>query len=121
MRRDGRSRRRGDRGRPAVHERHGRGRHRVGRGVGRSAGADVPLDDPGVSGRHCAVAVGPGGGVTVADLRSTTGTAVDGTELGEQPAPLRPGARLRIGESALRLQSAPGAPDAALATAPDGE
>ncbi|MEU5544055.1 FHA domain-containing protein [Streptomyces sioyaensis] len=89
--------------------------------IGRSADADVPLDDPDVSRLHCAVTVGPDGAVTVADLRSTNGTAVDGTELGEQPAPLRPGALLRIGESALRLQSAPGAPDPALATAPDGE
>ncbi|WP_329155298.1 FtsK/SpoIIIE domain-containing protein [Streptomyces sp. NBC_01456] len=89
--------------------------------IGRSADADVPLDDPDVSRLHCAVTVGPDGAVTVADLRSTNGTAVDGTGLGEQPAPLRPGALLRIGESALRLQSAPGAPDPALATAPDGE
>ncbi|MFE2227441.1 FHA domain-containing protein [Streptomyces kronopolitis] len=89
--------------------------------IGRSADADVPLDDPDVSRLHCAVTVGPDGAVTVADLHSTNGTAVDGTALGERPAPLRPGALLRIGESALRLQSAPGAPDPALATAPDGE
>ncbi|RXS88812.1 FHA domain-containing protein [Streptomyces sp. TM32] len=89
--------------------------------IGRSADADVPLDDPDVSRLHCAVTVGPDGAVTVADLRSTNGTAVDGADLGERPAPLRPGALLRIGESALRLQSAPGAPDPALATAPDGE
>ncbi|MEV6567475.1 FHA domain-containing protein [Streptomyces kronopolitis] len=89
--------------------------------IGRSADADVPLDDPDVSRLHCAVTVGPDGAVTVADLHSTNGTAVDGAALGERPAPLRPGALLRIGESALRLQSAPGAPDPALATAPDGE
>lgn len=89
--------------------------------IGRSADADVPLDDPDVSRLHCAVTVGPDGAVTVADLHSTNGTAVDGSALGERPAPLRPGALLRIGESALRLQSAPGAPDPALATAPDGE
>ncbi len=89
--------------------------------IGRSADADVPLDDPDVSRLHCAVTVEPDGSVYVADLRSTNGTAVDGTELGEQAAPLRPGALLRIGESALRLQAAPSSPDPALGVAPDGE
>ncbi|MFI9046788.1 FtsK/SpoIIIE domain-containing protein [Streptomyces sp. NPDC053427] len=89
--------------------------------IGRSADADVPLDDPDVSRLHCAVTVEPDGSVHVADLRSTNGTAIDGNDLGERPAPLRPGALLRVGESALRLQSSPGAPDPALPAAPDGE
>ncbi|MFH8573817.1 FHA domain-containing protein [Streptomyces sp. NPDC017993] len=89
--------------------------------IGRSADADVPLDDPDVSRLHCAVTVEPDGSVYVADLRSTNGTAVDGADLDEQPAPLRPGTLLRIGESALRLQASPGAPDPALAATPDGE
>ncbi|MGX1757671.1 FHA domain-containing protein [Streptomyces lydicus] len=89
--------------------------------IGRSADADVPLDDPDVSRLHCAVTVEPDGAVYVADLHSTNGTVVDGTDLGERPAPLHPGALLRIGESALRLQSAPASPDPALPTAPDGE
>ncbi|MGW9044791.1 FtsK/SpoIIIE domain-containing protein [Streptomyces lydicus] len=89
--------------------------------IGRSADADVPLDDPDVSRLHCAVTVEPDGAVYVADLRSTNGTTVDGTGLDEQPAPLRPGALLRIGESTLRVQSAPASPDPALQTAPDGE
>ncbi|MFK8846962.1 FtsK/SpoIIIE domain-containing protein [Streptomyces sp. Ac-502] len=89
--------------------------------VGRSAEADVPLDDPDVSRLHCAVTVEPDGSVLVADLRSTNGTAVDGAEVGELPVPLPPGALLRIGESALRLQAAPAEPDPALACAPDGE
>lgn len=89
--------------------------------IGRSADADVPLDDPDVSRLHCTVTVEPDGSVSVADLRSTNGTVVDGTDLDERPAPLRPGALLRLGESALRLQSAPGTPDPALPTAPDGE
>ncbi|MCZ1009659.1 FHA domain-containing protein [Streptomyces lydicus] len=65
--------------------------------IGRSADADVPLDDPDVSRLHCAVTVEPDGAVYVADLHSTNGTVVDGTDLGERPAPLRPGALLRIG------------------------
>ncbi|MEV5592821.1 FtsK/SpoIIIE domain-containing protein [Streptomyces sp. NPDC052496] len=89
--------------------------------VGRSAEADVPLDDPDVSRLHCAVTVEPDGSVLVADLRSTNGTAVGGAEVGERPVPLPPGALLRIGESALRLQAAPAEPDPALVCAPDGE
>ncbi|KOT79622.1 cell division protein FtsK [Streptomyces rimosus subsp. pseudoverticillatus] len=89
--------------------------------VGRSAQADVPLDDPDVSRLHCAVTVEPDGSVLVADLRSTNGTAVGGAEVGEHPVPLPPGALLRIGESALRLTPAPAEPDPALVCAPDGE
>ncbi|WP_438490566.1 FtsK/SpoIIIE domain-containing protein [Streptomyces sp. S186] len=89
--------------------------------IGRSADADVPLDDPDVSRLHCAVTVEPDGSVYVADLRSTNGTAVDGTELGDHAVPLPPGALLRVGESALRLQSPPRTPDPALSATPDGE
>ncbi|WP_052867126.1 FHA domain-containing protein [Streptomyces niger] len=89
--------------------------------IGRSADADVPLDDPDVSRMHCSVTVAPDGAVTVADLHSTNGTAVDGTEIDDHPAPLPPGALLRIGESALRLQPSPASPDATLPATPDGE
>ncbi|WP_347404520.1 FHA domain-containing protein [Streptomyces sp. MST-110588] len=59
--------------------------------IGRSADADVPLDDPDVSRLHCAVTLEPDGSVLVADLRSTNGTSVDGTEIDERPAPLPSG------------------------------
>ncbi|MFG2295266.1 FtsK/SpoIIIE domain-containing protein [Streptomyces sp. NPDC048603] len=78
--------------------------------IGRSGDADVPLDDPDVSRQHCAVLVGEDGRVSVADLNSTNGTAVDGTEVGPAPVALPPGALLRVGESTLRLSSA-GTPD----------
>ena len=79
--------------------------------IGRSADADVPLDDPDVSRLHCAVAVGPDGRVTVTDLGSTNGTALSGRPVGAQPLPFPPGALLRIGESTLRLDPArPGGP-----------
>ncbi|MEU2395333.1 FtsK/SpoIIIE domain-containing protein [Streptomyces sp. NPDC007369] len=71
--------------------------------IGRSADADVPLDDPDVSRLHCAVTVAADGRVAVADLDSTNGTTVDGAEVGARPVPLAPGALLRIGESTLRL------------------
>ncbi|WP_327132290.1 FtsK/SpoIIIE domain-containing protein [Streptomyces sp. NBC_01343] len=71
--------------------------------IGRSADADVPLDDPDVSRLHCAVTVMPDGRVAVADLDSTNGTTVDGAVVGARPVSLAPGALLRIGESTLRL------------------
>ncbi|MFF7341215.1 FHA domain-containing protein [Streptomyces sp. NPDC008163] len=87
--------------------------------VGRSAEADVPLDDPDVSRLHCEVTVSEDGRVTVSDLGSTNGTSLDGTEVHDRPVRLAPGALLRLGESTLRL--APGARPPALPTAPDGE
>lgn len=88
--------------------------------VGRSADADVPLDDPDVSRLHCAVTVGEGGRVSVADLGSTNGTRVDGAPVGQHPVRLPVGALLRLGESALRLSTgAP--PPQPLPTVPDGE
>ncbi|MEV8533544.1 FtsK/SpoIIIE domain-containing protein [Streptomyces sp. NPDC051211] len=86
--------------------------------IGRSGDADVPLDDPDVSRLHCAVVVGEDGRVRVADLDSTNGTTVDGGTVGGEPVLLAPGALLRIGESTLRLASAPQIP---LPLTPDSE
>ncbi|MEV7713954.1 FHA domain-containing protein, partial [Streptomyces sp. NPDC088270] len=97
-----------------VHLLHG-GRIRI----GRSADADVPLDDPDVSRLHCAVTVSADGLVSVVDLGSTNGTLLDGAEVRDRPVRLKPGALLRLGESTLLLTS--GAPAPTLATAPDGE
>ncbi|WP_406148503.1 FHA domain-containing protein [Streptomyces sp. NBC_01012] len=87
--------------------------------IGRSAEADVPLDDPDVSRLHCAVTVSDDGRVSVADLGSTNGTSLDGTDVHDRPVRLVPGALLRLGESTLRLT--PGIRTPTLATAPDGE
>ncbi|MEU9200487.1 FHA domain-containing protein [Streptomyces sp. NPDC048332] len=87
--------------------------------IGRSADADVPLDDPDVSRLHCAVTVSAEGRVSVADLGSTNGTSLDGTDVRDRPVRLNPGALLRLGESTLRLTS--GARTPVLDTAPDGE
>ncbi|MFJ5874998.1 FHA domain-containing protein [Streptomyces sp. NPDC093088] len=91
--------------------------------IGRSIDADVPLDDPDVSRAHCTVTVGGDGRVTVADRGSTNGTTLDGAPVGERPVRLRPGALLRLGESALRLTGPGDDPCGtdAVATAPDGE
>ncbi|MCX4908267.1 FHA domain-containing protein [Streptomyces sp. NBC_00878] len=88
--------------------------------IGRSADADVPLDDPDVSRLHCAVTVAADGHVSVADLGSTNGTTLDGRRVSERPVRLAPGSLLRVGESALRLTPA-GEPDVVRETAPDGE
>ncbi|MEU0388847.1 FHA domain-containing protein [Streptomyces chartreusis] len=88
--------------------------------IGRSADADVPLDDPDVSRLHCAVTVSADGRVSVADLDSTNGTTLDGTRVGGRAVRFAPGALLRIGESALRLAPA-GGPGGRVDTTPDGE
>ncbi|MBT2674154.1 FHA domain-containing protein [Streptomyces sp. ISL-14] len=88
--------------------------------IGRSADADVPLDDPDVSRLHCAVTVAADGHVSVTDLDSTNGTTLDGTRVTARPVRFAPGALLRIGESALRLAPA-GGPGARVPTEPDGE
>ncbi|GHE52055.1 FHA domain-containing protein [Streptomyces capitiformicae] len=87
--------------------------------IGRSADADVPLDDPDVSRLHCAVTLSADGRVSVVDLGSTNGTTLDGNRVGDRPVRLAPGALLRIGESALRLASSSGV--RGVGTAPDGE
>ncbi|MFD4241522.1 FHA domain-containing protein [Streptomyces sp. NPDC058525] len=78
--------------------------------VGRSADADVPLDDPDVSRLHCTVTVLRDGRAAVADLDSTNGTTLDGAPVGPQAVALPPGALLRVGESTLRLAAAAAAP-----------
>ncbi|MFJ7269857.1 FHA domain-containing protein [Streptomyces sp. NPDC099050] len=75
--------------------------------IGRSADADVPLDDPDVSRLHCTVTVLPDGRVAVADLGSTNGTTLDGAAVGAERVALAPGALLRVGESTLRLAMGP--------------
>ncbi|MFC9845560.1 FHA domain-containing protein [Streptomyces sp. NPDC060223] len=87
--------------------------------IGRSADADVPLDDPDVSRLHAAITVTPEGRVSVADLGSTNGTVLNGTRVGTRPVRFAPGALLRVGESALRL--APPGSTRPVATTPDGE
>ena len=72
--------------------------------LGRSAEADVPLDDPDVSRLHCAVTVTDGGAVTVTDLGSTNGTVLGDLTVGPRPVLFRPGTTLRLGESAVRLE-----------------
>ena len=71
--------------------------HRIGKRIaliGRGAGCDVPVDHPDVSTAHaliCHLSAGP----VIWDLASRTGTFVDGQP--REHAPLREGARVRVG------------------------
>ncbi|MFC1444133.1 FHA domain-containing protein [Streptacidiphilus sp. N1-10] len=78
--------------------------------VGRSAEADVPLDDPDVSRFHLSLDVAADGRVSVADLDSTNGTALDGLPVGPEPVPVPPGSVIGLGESALVLTAGGGRP-----------
>jgi S-DNA-T family DNA segregation ATPase FtsK/SpoIIIE len=86
--------------------------------VGRSSEVPIRLGDPDVSRRHAAVLVG-GGAVRVADLGSSNGSRLRGTELVGAAREWPPGSVLRIGASALALSGAvdPGIP---LDAGPDG-
>ncbi|WP_200264035.1 FHA domain-containing protein [Streptomyces sp. HSG2] len=97
-----------------VHLLHG-GRVRV----GRSAEADIALDDPDVSRFHCAVTLASDGRVSVADLGSTNGTTLDGSPVGTRPVRFPWGSLLRVGESTLRV--APGGVGERIPTEPDGQ
>ncbi len=63
--------------------------------IGRDAGADVVLADPAVSRRHAKVELRAGGGCTVVDLHSTSGSFVNGHRFDEHE--LTVGDRLQIG------------------------
>ncbi|MGW1199763.1 FtsK/SpoIIIE domain-containing protein [Streptomyces sp. NPDC002536] len=95
--------------------------------VGRSSGADVPLDDPDVSRLHCAVTLSDeDGSITLHDLGSTNGTVLNGERVDGRAVPFPPGSLLRVGESTLILHAGP-CGDASEATprvlpaSPDGE
>jgi hypothetical protein len=65
--------------------------------LGRSTEADVRVDDPGVSRRHCEIRVGTPS--VVADLGSTNGIVVDGQHT--QRATLRDGSRIVVGSTTI--------------------
>jgi pSer/pThr/pTyr-binding forkhead associated (FHA) protein len=73
--------------------------------VGRGTGVDVRIDDPGVSRRHAEFRFQPGADgqptVSVLDLGSTNGTAVNGQRI--QQAVLRPGDVIQVGGTKIRV------------------
>lgn len=75
-------------------------RHQISRPtlvLGRSTEADVRVDDPGVSRRHCEIRVGTPS--VVQDLGSTNGIVVDGQHT--QRATLRDGSRIVVGSTTI--------------------
>ncbi|HEX5138137.1 MAG TPA: FHA domain-containing protein [Planctomycetota bacterium] len=77
--------------------------------IGRDAGSDLVLDDATVSRRHALVQVE--GSAKVTDLRSTTGTRINGAKLKpDLPCTLEPGDFLQVGKVVLSYHAAPPPP-----------
>ncbi|WP_327296439.1 MULTISPECIES: DUF3662 and FHA domain-containing protein [unclassified Streptomyces] len=82
-------------------------RHQISRAtlvLGRSTEADVRIDDPGVSRRHCEIRAGSPS--TIQDLGSTNGIVVDGQHTTR--ATLRDGSRIVVGNSTIVYRQAEG-------------
>lgn len=69
--------------------------------LGRGAGVDIMVEDPGVSRSHAEIVLGMP--AVVRDLGSTNGTSVDGRKIAE--APLHDGAQIMIGSTILTFRS----------------
>jgi pSer/pThr/pTyr-binding forkhead associated (FHA) protein len=72
--------------------------------LGRSTEADVRVDDPGVSRRHCEVRAGNPS--SIQDLGSTNGIVVDGQHTTR--ATLRDGSRIVVGSTTIIYRQAEG-------------
>ena len=82
-------------------------RHQISRAtlvLGRSTEADVRVDDPGVSRKHCEIRAGSPS--VVQDLGSTNGIVVDGQHT--QRATLRDGSRIVVGSTTIVYRQAEG-------------
>jgi hypothetical protein len=82
-------------------------RHQISRPtlvLGRSTDADVRIDDPGVSRRHCEIRTGTPS--TIQDLGSTNGIVVDGQHTTR--ATLRDGSRIVVGNTTIIYRQAEG-------------
>ncbi|MEV7425403.1 MULTISPECIES: DUF3662 and FHA domain-containing protein [unclassified Streptomyces] len=82
-------------------------RHQISRAtlvLGRSTDADVRIDDPGVSRRHCEIRAGTPS--TIQDLGSTNGIVVDGQHTTR--ATLRDGSRIVVGNTTIVFRQAEG-------------
>ncbi|GAA3989918.1 DUF3662 and FHA domain-containing protein [Streptomyces plumbiresistens] len=82
-------------------------RHQISRAtlvLGRSTEADVRIDDPGVSRRHCEIRTGTP--PTIQDLGSTNGIVVDGQHTTR--ATLRDGSRIVVGSTTIIYRQAEG-------------
>ncbi len=69
--------------------------------MGRGTDADIRVEDPGVSRKHCEIVVGDP--AIVRDLKSTNGTFVDGIRIDE--CTLTEGAIVKLGGTAFTFRS----------------
>ena len=69
--------------------------------IGRSASADIRLDDPTVSRRHAVIACTPEGELRALDDRSTNGIQVNGEDV--DWSPLADGDHLQVGRYRLNV------------------
>jgi putative peptide zinc metalloprotease protein len=79
--------------------------------IGRSPRSGINLADPSVSRLHSRISVGADGRVLLEDAGSSYGTWLDGRRV-RGASPLRPGARIRVGDQELFVEAAPGEDDA---------
>ena len=80
--------------------------------IGKSASADLVIDDPYVSGRHALVTTDGSGQVTIIDLNSTSGTFVNGERVTGARV-LEPGDRVQFADVVARFEAGnPAAGDA---------
>ena len=75
----------------------------------------VRLDNTDVSRRHCLLAVAADGATfTLRDLNSQNGTGLDGTPIGTDPIPVRPGQLVYVGRDVLTITAEGAGPTIAL-------
>jgi hypothetical protein len=102
---------------PAAGARHALGAEQT---LGRGRAATIVLPDPTASRVHARITLTPDG-ARVADLGSKNGVRVNGVRIDRRPSPIRPGAELVVGETALTLADGAleeGAPPAGIAGDP---
>lgn len=86
--------------------------------IGRDPGADLTLDDGGVSRRHARLSLADGDAPVIEDLGSSNGTFVNGERVGGERR-LADGDEIQIGETAIEIQGAGAAtPPTEVAQAP---
>ena len=87
--------------------------------LGRSSSNDIHISDEGLSRNHCLFEAVGEDGIRLTDLASANGTYLNGKELGGDPADLKVGDIIEVGETVIRVVGepepvAPGAVDLGL-------
>lgn len=73
--------------------------------IGRSGSADISIDEPSISGRHCKFIVDGGDGVRVQDVGSANGTFHNGKRLDKEAASLEDGDVVSLGQFEMLFRS----------------